>query len=71
MQAKAVQWMKKYLEASQAAAVVLATSATPGKEAARRRRSTCRGDGSLWESRTQCRCTCRREVAGCLHQGHR
>lgn len=58
MQDKAMQWMKRYLEASQAAAVASATSATRGKEAARRRRSTCRGDGNPWESRTPCRCTC-------------
>lgn len=58
MRDKAMQWMKRYLEGSQAAAVASVTSATHGKEAARRHRSTCRGDGNLWESRTLCHCTC-------------
>lgn len=50
--------MERYLEALQAAAVALVTYVSRGREAVRRRRSKCLGDGNLWESRTLCRYTC-------------
>lgn len=50
--------MERYLEALQAAAVALVTSGSRGREAVRRHRSKCLGDGNLWESRTLCRYTC-------------
>ena len=41
----------------QEAAVSSVTSASRGREAARRRHSKCQGGGNLWESHTLCHCS--------------